>query len=533
MFPQLSLITRRLQRELALATCPHSAVEGEVTRYNARILASLTLLILPLHVLTALALFAAYGPLIHSGRLVLASLLVTLFIYLLSRTRFVETAVNLFIIELLVIAIALLYINADAYSAVTALLPIYIASMFRSVKRLAITATIAIGSAYVLSQLIPGNWIELFGVLNLLVVTTIVIIIRSNLQWRAESELRRRNKQLTESEARFRAAIDASPSIFLLLRMERDGKRPVQEIIVVDANLRATELFQITYGEMIGQSILQVFPESYRQHFLPLFRQVEDSGIPILNETVILQNAWFEYQIIPAGNEIALSATDITERKLAAEKTETSLHEKEILLKEVHHRVKNNLQVISSLLNLQSNSIDNPLALARFQDSQNRIRSMALIHERLYRSDDLARIDFGPYLHDLAGSLVQTYRRQAQRVELRMSTVRVLLDIDTAIACGLIVNELVSNALKHAFPDGRSGQVGVEIQEDRELEQFRLVIWDDGIGIPEDLDYLKTTSLGLQLVNSLTRQIKGSIDLCRVNGTKFDICFSELSANEQ
>lgn len=532
MFPQRSLITHRLRQRLALATSPHPLVVAEASQLNARILASLTLLVLPLHILTALALFAAYGPLIRSGRLVLASLLVTLLIYLLSRTRFVETAVNLFIIELLVIAIALLYINADAYSAVTALLPIYIASMFRSVKRLAITAMIAIGSVFVLSQLIPGNWVEIFGVITLLIVTTIVIIVRSYLQWRAESELRRRNEQLTESEARFRAAIDAGLSIFILLKMERDGEGRAQDV-VVDANLRATELFQIPYEEMIGKSILQLLPESYREHFLPLFRQVKDSGIPILNETAMLQNAWLEFQIIPVGNEIALSATDITERKLAAEKTETSLHEKEILLKEVHHRVKNNLQVISSLLNLQSNSIDNPLALARFQDSQNRIRSMALIHERLYRSDDLARIDFGPYLHDLAGSLVQTYRREAQRVELRMSTVRVLLDIDTAIACGLIVNELVSNALKHAFPDGRSGQVGVEIQEDRELEQFRLVIWDDGIGIPDDLDYLKTTSLGLQLVNSLTRQINGSIDLCRVNGTKFDICFSELSASEQ
>jgi two-component sensor histidine kinase/PAS domain-containing protein len=445
----------------------------------------------------------------------------------------VETAVNLFIIELIVIAAALLYINADAYSAVTALIPIYIASMFRSVKRLTFTAIVTVGSVIALSQLIPGNWVELFGVLTLLIVTTTMIIVRSSLQWRAESELRQRNEQLTESEARFRAAIDAGLSIFLLLRMERDSTKRAHDLIIVDANLRTVELFQTTHDNLIGRSVLQLLPEAYRQYFLPLLHQVGDKGVPIVNETVLIQDTWLEYQIVPVGDGIAVSVQDITERMLATAKLETSLHEKEILLKEVHHRVKNNLQIISSLLNLQSNAIDNPLIRTQFQDSQNRIRSMALIHERLYRSDDLASIDFDSYLRDLAGSLVQTYQPQAQRVELRMSTARVLLNIDTAIACGLILNELVSNALKHAFPDSRPGQIGVELLEDRELHQFRLVVWDNGVGIPGNMNYQQTTSLGLQLVNSLTRQLNGTVDLCRVNGTRFDICFPGVSTDSQ
>lgn len=219
---------------------------------------------------------------------------------------------------------------------------------------------------------------------------------------------------------------------------------------------------------------------------------------------------------------------DITERKLATEKIRASLHEKELLLKEIHHRVKNNLQIISSLLYLQSGSIDDPLTLMKFQDSQNRIHSMALIHERLYRSDDLAHVDFATYLHDLATSLVDTYRKQAYHIALKVKADNALLDIDTAIPCGLIVNELVSNALKHAFPNGRTGQIGVEIhhQDLAGTSNYQLVIWDDGVGIPQDMDYLNTPSLGLQLVSNLTRQLGGVIDLCREGGTCFTIRFS-------
>ncbi len=223
---------------------------------------------------------------------------------------------------------------------------------------------------------------------------------------------------------------------------------------------------------------------------------------------------------------------DITELKQAEDLIRASLREKEILLKEIHHRVKNNLQIISSLLNLQSNSISDPLTLAQFQDSQNRVRSMALIHERLYRSDDLAQIDFGPYLRDLVNSLVQTYRRQIQSITLKIEADVVLLDIDTAIPCGLIVNELVSNALKHGFPDGRTGEIGVEIRQESTQGQYRLLVRDDGVGMAEDVDYRNTPSLGLQLVNSLCKQIGGNIDLCQEGGTQFVIRFSGPRKNE-
>ncbi len=222
---------------------------------------------------------------------------------------------------------------------------------------------------------------------------------------------------------------------------------------------------------------------------------------------------------------------DITERKEAEDLIRASLHEKEILLREIHHRVKNNLQIISSLLNLQSDSIANAEVVAQFQDSQDRIRSMALIHERLYRSDSLAYIDFGPYLRDLVSSLVQTYRRQAQGVRLQVDASSTLMDIDTAIPCGLILNELVSNALKHAFPAGAEGVVGVSLCSD--AGKYTLVVWDDGIGFPEGIDFRNTASLGLQLVNSLARQLNGTAELYRENGTRFEIIFTGSRNSEK
>lgn len=247
-------------------------------------------------------------------------------------------------------------------------------------------------------------------------------------------------------------------------------------------------------------------------------KTVEISGNPVSREGQIIG--------------VICVARDITERKKAEDQVKASLQEKEILLKEIHHRVKNNLQIICSLLNLQSNTIDDPQSLAQFQDSQNRIRSMALIHERLYRSNDLGRIDFGAYLSDLAASLVQAYRRQAQNTRLAVKADSVMLDIDTAIPCGLIVNELVSNALKHAFPDGRTGTVGVELRDDPAAEHYSLVVWDDGVGIAADRIDQFTSSLGLQLVHSLAHQLDGTVELGSGSGTRLEIKFARRSVKE-
>ncbi len=215
---------------------------------------------------------------------------------------------------------------------------------------------------------------------------------------------------------------------------------------------------------------------------------------------------------------------EISERKRAEERIKASLAEKEVLLKEIHHRVKNNLQVISSLLFLQSKSIKEQEILEIFQDSQSRVRSMALVHEKLYQSQDLARIDFGEYVRSLANYLLRSYSAGSHRVELAIDIAAVFLSIDTAIPCGLILNELISNSLRHAFLDGRAGKIHVELQEN-EGGQLELTVSDNGTGLSEELDFRNTTSLGLQLVNSLVRQLDGAIALDRQGGTTFQITF--------
>jgi len=216
---------------------------------------------------------------------------------------------------------------------------------------------------------------------------------------------------------------------------------------------------------------------------------------------------------------------DITERKKVEEKLKKSLDEKEVLIKEIHHRVKNNLMVISSLLNLQSQYIKDKEALDIFRESQNRARSMALIHERLYRSSDLKRIDFGDYIQTLATDLFHTYVTDPVRVKLNMCVENLMVDINTTVPLGLIVNELVTNSMKHGF----AGDVDVEINIDfhKEGDEFVLVVEDTGVGFPDDIDFRNTSTLGLQLVNNLTTQINGKIELNKDKGTKFRITFKE------
>ncbi|MBN1779746.1 HAMP domain-containing protein [bacterium] len=214
------------------------------------------------------------------------------------------------------------------------------------------------------------------------------------------------------------------------------------------------------------------------------------------------------------------------ERDRAAEEIKSSLREKEVMLKEIHHRVKNNLQIISSLLNLQSNHIHDENALAMFVDCQNRVRSMAIVHEQLYHSPDLASINFSEYVEALINGLQSSYRADSRRIQFDVDILDIPLDIDRAVPCGLIIHELVSNAIKHAFNSHHEGLIQIKLRRDDHLEQFCLSVRDNGQGIPESIDYKNTDSLGLRLAVILTeKQLKGSIDLDRSSGTAFHICF--------
>jgi PAS domain S-box-containing protein len=221
------------------------------------------------------------------------------------------------------------------------------------------------------------------------------------------------------------------------------------------------------------------------------------------------------------------SLRNITKRKKAEEKVKSLLNEKELLLKEIHHRVKNNFMVISSLLDLQSENIQDQRAITVFKESHNRIRSMALIHEKLYQSQDLARIDFAQYIKSLADSLYRSYGVSPLRIVLETEIDDVTLGIDKAIPCGLIVNELISNALKYGFPEESSnnGRIKVILREMNE-KKIELGVSDNGIGFPKELNFRKTDTLGLQLILLLAEeQLGGKVQLDRTTGTTFKILF--------
>ncbi|MDI6791438.1 MAG: histidine kinase dimerization/phosphoacceptor domain -containing protein, partial [bacterium] len=217
---------------------------------------------------------------------------------------------------------------------------------------------------------------------------------------------------------------------------------------------------------------------------------------------------------------------EITERKRAEDQIKASLKEKEVLLQEVHHRVKNNLQIILSLFNLQSGYIKDKQSLDLLKESRNRIKSMALVHERLYQSKDLARVEFAEYIRGLTTDLFRSYGVDSELIKLIINVNNVYLDISTAIPCALIINELVSNSLKHAFPSGQEGEIGLDLRLDDE-NKFTLMVRDNGVGLPKDLDFRNTESLGLQLVVTLVDQIEGSIELDRSAGTAFKIEFGQ------
>jgi len=209
----------------------------------------------------------------------------------------------------------------------------------------------------------------------------------------------------------------------------------------------------------------------------------------------------------------------------ANDKLQTSLQEKVVLLKEIHHRVKNNLQVVSSLLSLQSREIADERDLDLFINSQQRVKTMALIHERLYQSDDLAKVDFADYIPALADSLFNTYKTSAQEIALHVDVGDLMLDLDQAIPCGLMLNELISNSLKYAFPDERQGEIHVRLGATTD-GHVELVVGDNGIGLPAELNFRTTKSLGLQLINILSRQLRGSVELQnREAGTEFHVRF--------
>jgi PAS domain S-box-containing protein len=289
----------------------------------------------------------------------------------------------------------------------------------------------------------------------------------------------------------------------------------------------------------IGRPIQEVVPEltpvlqPLRQHVLETGESVV--GYEVSGETKAapgqLRHWLVTYYPVRVQQEHTLGlgvvVADITERKQMEEELKASLREKEVLLKEIHHRVKNNLQVISSLLDLESSYLKDQQTHELFKASQNRIKSMALIHEKLYQSQDLSRIDFTEYIRKLIDHLVRSYRIKPGAITVKITAAEMFLGIDTAIPCGLIVNELVSNSLKHAFPTAKSGEICIDLHANTD-GTIVLIVSDNGVGLPRDFDFRTTESLGLQLVNILVDQLNGTIAHTNINGTTFTITFAEV-----
>ncbi len=341
------------------------------------------------------------------------------------------------------------------------------------------------------------------------------------------TDLKNAYKELESSENRFRSLFENNPVPYQSLDINGN---------FIDLNEPLSQLLGYPREELLGRNFSEFWTPETRDQFEDKFCYLKKEGwvdnveINLLREsgdikTVLLTG---RTQIDPKTGKFQRTHCilyDISERKAMEEQLKKSLHDKEMLVKEIHHRVKNNLMVISSLLNLESHLIKDQEARDVFRESQNRANSMALIHERLYRSTDLKSIDFGDYIRSLSLELFHTYVLDPSKVNLQINVENVMIDINTAVPLGLIVNELITNSMKYAFPAGKSGEIRVSFTQTD--VNYILRVKDNGVGIPEDLDIDHMNSLGFQLVNSLTDQIDGEIELNRENGTDFKITFQE------
>jgi len=336
------------------------------------------------------------------------------------------------------------------------------------------------------------------------------------------TERRLVEQALRESEERFRRLLEAT----------EEGIAIHDNGLILDANQRLASMFGYELYELIGMHILELTPDETREN--PTQNILNDYDRSFVAQAIRKDSSKFPVEIIGRtarykGKEVRVSIIrDVSERERVEQALRASLAEKEVLIKEIHHRVKNNLQIISSLLKLQSSTVKDPELREYLKISHDRIQSMAFIHDKLFHSRELTNIDFGSYLKQLIPHLLKSYGTRPENIKLQIKAENVFLDIDTAVPCGLLVNELVSNALKHAFPDGYKGEINIEAFRDSD-NQINLTVKDNGIGLPENIHAVKSASLGLQLIDSLSRQLGAVPRYETKNGTCFFIKFPALN----
>lgn len=339
------------------------------------------------------------------------------------------------------------------------------------------------------------------------------------------SSLDQSNHKLHESEGRYHAIVEDQSE--LICRFSPDGT-------LAFANEAYSRYFDSEGRSVPGKSFIQSLPPVTMQGAEELLQSLNATEPARILECVFEINGktrWLQWNIRAIFDrqgqvaEFQAVGRDVTELVLNQEQIKASLKEKDALLKEIHHRVKNNLQIISSMLSLQEAKVIDKASKEMLRDSRNRIKTMALIHEKLYRSYDLSRVNFAEYVRSLMSHILSTYGSSNDRVSMRVDVEDISLNIDKAIPLGLIVNELVTNSFKHAFPGGMGGEIFVELHRS-EPGRYLLVVGDTGTGMPPDFDVEHTTSLGLQLVNALVQQLDSEVKIEREKGTVFRIAFS-------
>jgi PAS domain S-box-containing protein len=346
----------------------------------------------------------------------------------------------------------------------------------------------------------------------------------SSLPLDAERGIRR---ALEKSEERFRRAVEFSPTAMVMV----DAEGTIEMV-----NAQTERMFGYDRSNLLGRPVEMLVPERSRRTYPSLrqsfFRNPRSRPMGAGRELYGLRKDGSEFPVeiglnpieTDEGLMVLAAIMDVSDRKQTEASLQAALAEKDVLLGEIHHRVKNNLQIVCSLLDLQSGRIGDARVAEMLRDSQNRVKSMALIHQTLYQSNDFAQIDFASFLHMLCTSLMSSYGLEPDRIDLRIEANGPSLPLNAAIPCGLVVNELITNALKHGFPDGRRGTIGIGFEGAGE-GRARLTVSDDGVGISEGVDFKTAGTLGLQLVHILSEQIRGELDIRRAAPTRFSLTF--------
>jgi PAS domain S-box-containing protein len=338
------------------------------------------------------------------------------------------------------------------------------------------------------------------------------------------TEKKKAEEAIRLSEEKYRILSEASPSAIYIIN---------KDATVAYANTYALKMLNRDLEDVKGKLLMEVFPVENAEMQIQIIVGVFQHGHDVRRDDRVIsadgKERWLNSIFTPMKNDagtvtaVLCVSYDITDRKTMENQVATSLREKEYLLKEIHHRVKNNLQVITSLLSMQADKATDKNVIESLTDSQNRVKSIALVHEKLYQSKSLDQIEYGDYLNKFTMHLFDTYSITPSRISCVIHAENIFVDINQAVPCSLIINEMLTNSLKYAFPGDKKGTISIDFTTDG--KNYNLIYHDDGIGIPEGITFERSESLGMKLIYGLTQQLNGTVVLKREQGTTFCITF--------